>query len=168
MAGFHDVADELLGLMAEVFNPADEARTPVGGAVVPEFRPGENIPALDAFGECALAWVTAGSRWRTSSFPAVDPAVVCGGRRVGSFVVGVARCSVALDDGGQLPSQEQMAHEFGVQEDDKDRLELVACQARRRLVNRGVALNVGWDPVMVYGPEGGTVAVYVQITVELA
>lgn len=168
MAGFHDVADELLTLMGQAFNPADEARTPVGGAVVPEFRPGENIPALDAFGECALAWVTAGSRWRTDSFPAVSPAARCGGRRVGAFMVGVARCSVALDDGGQLPSQEQMAREFGVQEDDKDRLELVACKAAQRLVRAGVASNVAVDPVMVYGPEGGTVAVYVTVTVELA
>ena len=166
MALTDEVATALIKAMDDVFNNKDTV--PVGGMTgETQLRPGQNLPALDNFGDCSLAWVMAQSRFRTESFPVGAVADSCQARRVVEFSVGVARCSEALGMGGSLPTVDIMAEEYAVQEDDKDRVEWAVCRAASKLKRDGIVRNVGYYPVDVYGPEGGTVAVYQSVVFEL-
>lgn len=167
MARTDRVAECLARWMDKAFD--NEEAPPVGGVSGGvELRPGVSLPALDNFGECSMAWVMAGMRYRTEVFPTPVESSVCGGRLVCEWTVGVARCSEALGEGGVLPSRETMEGEFAVQEDDKDRLWWATCGAARELEREGVVVNVAMWPVEVYGPEGATVAVYRSLAFELA
>lgn len=166
MATTDAVSAALVGEMDRLFNDPDAP--PPGGVVGPtQLRPGMGLPALDGFDECALAWVMSGVRGKTETFPAMSDAPGCRGRTIVEFSVGVARCSVALGYDGQLPTVEEMEAEYALQEDDKDRLAAATCRAAKQLEDGGYATNVALLPIETYGPEGGTVAVYRTIMIEL-
>lgn len=160
------VAAELVKYMDRAFNTPDAP--PVGDlSGGTQLRPGNGLPGLDNFEDCTMAWVTAGARGKTTSFPTIAEVANCEARDVFEFSIGIARCSTALEpDGGYLPSIETMEHEFAVQEDDKDRLQWVTCNAQRALEKENRI--IGWAPsyIDVYGPEGATIAVYRSIMVE--
>lgn len=159
------VSAALVKWMDLAFNDADAP--PAGGVSDGcQLRPGMGLPALDAFEDCVLAWVMAGHRGKTEAFPTMADYTGCKGRPVWEFSVGIARCSVALGEGGYLPPIEQMESEYAVQEDDKDRLEAATCRALAELKDENRVLNMALGPVEVYGPSGGTVAVYRTIIVE--
>lgn len=166
MASTDVFSAELVKWMDKAFN--DKRSAPVGGLGGPcQLRPGVSLPALDNFDdECSLVWVMAGTRFNVDTFPTPSDVMRCGTRPTLEFTVGVARCSFALGEGGALPSLEEMEAEYARQEDDKDRLEWAMCKASAALQGNGEALNVALSPVEVYGPEGGTVAVYRSIVVE--
>lgn len=167
MARSDVVAETLVRWMDRAFN--DDAAPPVGGlSGGAQLRPGVSLPALDNFDECSLAWVMAGMRFNTETFPTPTEVSRCGSRLVLEFTVGIARCSVALGDGGVLPSLDQMEAEFAAQEDDKDRLWKATCVAAKELRDSGAVINTALYPVEVYGPEGGTVAVYRSLMFEIA
>lgn len=158
---------EIVRQLEHVFN-SDRAR-PVGGLTGEcQLRPGMVLPPADNFGDCeSMLFLIAQSRFKTESFPSAVIASNCRGRLVAEFTAGVIRCSQALGYDGGLPSAETMASEFATQEDDKDRLWFALCQAGGALVEDDRAVNVGFGPVEVLGPEGGSVAVYQQIIIEL-
>lgn len=165
MASTDTFAATLVEFMDKAFN--NKEAPPVGGlGGLCQLRPGVALPALDNFGECSLVWVMAGTRFMVDSFPTPADFVQCGGRATTEFTLGIARCSTALGEGGQLPTLEDMEAEYARQEDDKDRLEWATCRAKKHLEGTGAALNVALTPVEVYGPEGGTVAVYRSIIIE--
>lgn len=155
----------LLSNMNLAFNNSKEP--PAGGLVEAQVRPGDLIPALDNFDECALAWVLAGSRFPTTSFPTIDTVADCRARQVFEYSIGIARCSQALDDNGYLPSLETMEAEFAVQEDDKDRLDAVVCRTIRQLKREYSGINFARGAIETYGPQGGTVAVHTSLSIEL-
>lgn len=158
------VAASLVKHMDAAFN--DPQSPPVGDLAGPtQLRPGWGLPALDNFEDCAMAWVLAGTRSRTQSFPTISDVVRCDGSRLWEFSVGVARCSVALEEGARLPSLETMEAEYATQEDDKDRLEYAVCQAMDDLGRRNIIANYAFGPVEVYGPQGATIAVHRTILV---
>lgn len=156
----------LVKWMDLAFNDSDNA--PAGGLSGGcQLRPGMGLPALDNFEECALAWVMSGVRGVTESFPTMSETPGCKGRTVVEFSVGIARCSNALGSDGYLPSIEDMEREYAVQEQDKDRLHTATCRAAGELERGQWATNVALLPIEVYGPEGGTVAVYRTVMIEL-
>lgn len=167
MARTDTVTAALVKWMDAAFN--DEERPPAGGLSGGcQVRPGMGLPALDNFDTCTLAWVLAGMRGVTSSFPVMDDAPQCGGRMVVEFSVGIARCSTALgDQAGFLPTREQMEAEFAVQEDDKDRLWSATCRAVSELKESYAVTNAALLPIETYGPEGATVAVHRSLILEL-
>ena len=151
------------GALEQSFN--DPEKAPLGGVTGPvEYRPGLLVPALDNWGTCSMLWVTAGRRWRSTTFPGMTEHQTCQGQPVLEVTVGVARCSTAFgDEHGNPPSPEMLAAEMDVQEDDKDRLEIAVCSAMRRLTGDRHIANWSRGPVDVQGPDGGTVAVYMTI-----
>lgn len=155
------------GALEDVFNRPDAP--PLGGVTGPvEYRPGLLIPALDQWGDCSMLWLTAGRRWRSSTFPATGDVQDCRGQLVLEATVGVSRCSTAFgDERGNAPSAETLAAEMDVQEDDKDRLEVAVCRAMGRLREERHIGAWSRGPVEVQGPEGGTVAVYVTLTAQM-
>ena len=167
MARTDAAAAALVKWMDRAFNDPDIA--PAGGLSGGcQLRPGMGLPALDNFDEeCSLAWVMAGVRGVTEAFPTMSDVASCRGRTVVEFSVGIARCSTALGIDGMLPPLDVMEREFAVQEQDKDRLHTATCRASAELQEAGKATNVALLPIEVYGPEGGTVAVYRTVIIEL-
>lgn len=166
MARTDRVSEALVRRMDHYFNNAD--MPPVGGlAGGTQLRPGMGLPPLDAFGDCSLPWVMSGVLGVTTSFPTLDVSSDCRGRIMAEFSVGVARCSVALGDNGELPSLETMEAEYARQEDDKDRLWLATCTAMKELADDFQIKDYALGQVEVHGPQGGTVAVYRTIMVAL-
>lgn len=160
------VSASLAEWMDKAFN--DPANPPAGGlSGGVQLRPGMGLPALDGFGECSLAWIMSGIRGKTESFPALADHAGCGGRSIVEFSVGIARCSQALGKNGRLPSLSQMESEYAVQEQDKDLLAWATCSAARQLETSQAAGNFALLPIEVYGPSGGTVAVYRTVMIEL-
>ena len=155
------------GALEQSFN--DPEKAPLGGVTgAVEYRPGLLVPALDNWGTCSMLWVTAGRRWRSTTFPGMTEHQTCQGQPVLEVTVGVARCSTAFgDEHGNPPSADTLGRELDVQEDDKDRLERAVCVAMARLREERHMANWSRGPVEVQGPEGGTVAVYVTLLVQM-
>ena len=155
------------GAAEELFTREDAP--PLGGVTGPvEYRPGLLVPALDNWGPCSMLFVTAGRRWVSNTFPGLTEHQTCAGSPVLEVTVGVARCSSAFgDEHGNPPSADTLGRELDVQEDDKDRLERAVCVAMARLREQRHVSNWSRGPVEVQGPEGGTVAVYVTLLVQM-
>lgn len=164
MARTDHISAALVGWMDKAFNNPD--KPPVGdlsgGA---QLRPGVGLPALDNFDDCTMAWVMAGTRGKTDAFPTMADYTQCGAQPVYEFLIGIARCSEALGEGGRLPDLDTLESEFAVQEDDKDRLEIASCQAVKELQADNRIIDYALAPIETYGPMGATVAVYRTILV---
>lgn len=146
----------------------DATAPPVGGVAGPvQYRPGLLVPALD-WHDCSMVWVTAGRRWRSTTFPALTETQTCSGPLILEATVGVARCSTAFgDEAGQPPSLETLAAEMDAQEDDKDRLEAAVCTAMAGMKRDLLVTQWSRGPVETQGPEGATVAVYLTLRAEM-
>ena len=146
----------------------DATAPPVGGVAGPvQYRPGLLVPALD-WHDCSMLWITAGRRWRSSTFPALSETQTCSGALILEATVGVARCSTAFGDvNGHPPGLDTLAAEMDAQEDDKDRLEAAVCGAMAGMKRDLLITQWSRGPVETQGPEGATVAVYLTLLAEM-
>lgn len=160
--------------MREVFDNKD--RMPLGGLTGPPEHRGGLLVAIDGFNErggesdCAsLAFVNVLKRYRADNFPnEAGASTNCKGTKAVVIQVGVARCSVALDEHGEPPSRDVTEREALVLQDDADRLDQALCMAVTRGEDKDLisqAIINSWEPV---GPEGGILTGVQTITIELA
>lgn len=162
--------------MREAFDPAGSC-PPVSGSTDVRFVAGESV-TLDPFdkwhktkGKCAapMLWVRLARRYRTKpgSFPA--PMLDNGGRcdalpEVIALEIGVARCSVVLNDRSTWDDYEREAQQSL---DDSWRIKLALCKgagyARAGHPERLTASDV----INPAGPDGGVIAwistAYIQL-----
>lgn len=162
------MSNKVAGIIAEVMAQLRvqfHEGTPLGGAVPIEriqHRIGAEV-VLDGFDgndDCdALVWVSILRRYRTVDFP--SEAYEIDNCRVGkaiTIVVGIARCTSMMDDYGNPPDPDQVAHEAVVGIDDSSRLDAALCRAGRVLEDDGRANGFALDAAEPMGPSGGIVA----------
>ena len=152
--------------MREAFTP-NSACPPTAGSDNVRFLAGEG-PALVAFdvhtrknGKCKepFLWVRLARRYRTDpGRPGMGPVLDNGDKcntlpRVFAVEVGVARCSVAVNENAGWDKYEYEAQQ---QLDDSWRLELALCRAASKLRER--RHEVATDVLNPVGPDGGLVA----------
>lgn len=162
MASTDPIVVALLEKLRAAF--CNDEHPPVGGVTgQPQPRAGNGVPPLDNFNDCSLLFLNVTNRFRSNEFPnqsvSDDP---CTMQKVVELQIGVARCTAVAEAVGRkiaLPSADTMAAEFGVQEDDADRLDWVLCRAAAKLKNDHDILSWAPEATTVLGPEGGTVAV---------
>lgn len=161
-----DVVNAYSLAMREAFSPDGRCPPPTGGSNDVRFLAGEG-PALVAFdlhtrnGQCKepFLWVRVARRYRTDKAritltPVLDTGAHCGALpRVVAIEVGVARCSVAVNEKARWDDYEMEAQR-GL--DDSWRLELALCRAASRL--RVTRNEVASDVINPVGPDGGIVA----------
>lgn len=156
---------QLMGLvlcaMRHEFN--NEDNRPLGGLTgEPQHRGGLLIP-IDGFPEspseedCAvMAFTNVLRRWKTTNFPGESGDVrPCGGSKAVLIQIGVARCSMAMDENGEPPPAERTEREALVLLDDSDRMDRVMCRVVKLAEEANLidsAVVHAWEPL---GPEGG-------------
>lgn len=152
-----------LDAMRKAFNPNDAEFPPTGGGTTNvRFFAGDG-PALAAFEahaegtDCAepFVWVRVMRRYRSKVFPSpvLDQEQGCGTARVVAIEVGVARCSVTVQE---TPTWEAYDAEADMSLEDSYRVEIALCLAATAL--RGAGHSVATDIINPYGPEGGVIA----------
>lgn len=172
----------LIPLMAHVMEgmryyfDTDGSGKPVGGFTGPVQHRGGLLIPLDGFPEspsdddCATqAFVNVLRQWRTTSFPTeVGEVTPCGGSRAVLIQMGVARCSMAMDDDGNPPPPARLEHEALALLDDADRLYAAACRATKNADDEDLiqgSVIHAWEPV---GPQGGILTGLLTVSYELA
>lgn len=162
------VMQEVMAQMGRLFTDGE----PVGGKIPAsrvQHRVGSQV-ALDGFTdefgnplkeeECeGLVWGTVLRRYRTTDFPGEQfESSNCDAPRAILIQVGVARCSVAMDDHGNPPTQERMQWEAIRGLDDAGRLDSALCKAGGMLTERGIINGWAVDSSEPMGPDGGVVS----------
>lgn len=161
-----DVIVAYSSAMREAFSPEGRC-PPVAGSNDVRFVAGEG-PALVAFdvhtrrgNKCAepFLWVRLARRFRTDKSrafiqPVLDTNANCGAApRVVAIEVGVARCSVAVNERASWDDYEREAQQAL---DDSWRLELAMCRAQSKL--QALHHDVATDVINPAGPDGGVIA----------
>lgn len=170
------IVAKVMEAMRYYFDGGGCASDPRGGRTGPVQHRGGLLVALDGFPDkpgdedCpTLAFVNVLRQWRTTEFPGETSAVTpCGGVRAVLIQVGVARCSMAMDDDGNPPSPQRMEQEALTLLDDAERLGLAICRATRAaeeddLIDASVVH--AWEPV---GPEGGILSGLLTVSYQIA
>ena len=160
-----DIVVAYTAAMREAFTPSSSC-PPAAGSDDVRFIAGEG-PALVAFdvhtrgnGKCKqpFLWVRLARRYRTGKDadliqPVLDNGERCDSLpRVVAIEVGVARCSVAVDERAGWDKYEYEAQQSM---DDSWRLELALCRAAGKL--RAVRHEVATDVLNPVGPDGGLI-----------
>ena len=159
-----DVVDAFIAALLKVFNPtpANSAEAPLGGGTTTvRFVAGNTVPLAlwDAHAQgtnCRepFVWVRVVSSFHSRAIPAATVTVGnCDLPEVLRIEIGVARCSsLGYDDGTVDWDAQRLEAEYSM--DDRRRINLAMCVAKRRLKNHAVAL----DTLVPQGPDGGIYA----------
>ena len=177
------MAGEVVAIMAEVVAAMrlafdNRENPPLGGVTGRIKHTGGLLVPLDGFptsGEgndqcdASMAFTNVLRRWKTTQFPGESSEVTpCGGVRAVLVQMGVARCSMAMDDEGNAPDDDRVEHEALVLLDDSDRLYAAACRATKMLEEAELidaAVIHAWEPV---GPDGGILSGLLTVSFQIA
>lgn len=165
----------LIRAMRQVFNPTAPTPPVGGGTEHVRFFAGDQMPtaAVDMHREgcgCGepLLWVRLVQRYRTTP-PQFPNPVVLADSCITDLVpaieleVGVMRCAVVKEE----PEWCDYEKEASVSLDDSWRVEAAMCRAMDCAVNEQDAKKTAVGNVVPWGPQGGVIAVYGTVWVQL-